>query len=394
MIDDEIYKNSVEETINNGDDSQNEANDGVSGKEMRKYYAASGWRFTVGIAAIFAFQIIFQFIAGLVVGIAGTLGVNIPIPDYISYLLILFGDSFGMLILLLLFRKREKSIPQKRKMKFGWWVLLLICLYGVMGLGNIIGTVVNGAILLPFSSKITDINAAAGIFLGSTSWAYIIVGIIVGGILGPVLEELIFRKIFIDNYSKYGMGAAILLSGLTFGLFHGNFSQFFYAFGVGIVFAYIYSLTGKVKYTIFLHIGINSITAVIVTIVNKLMSVDFNIQYREYYSTFIETMDTEAFMQNINNLVSAYPLAAIGLIMNAVVTIVLLALYIIGFILGIVLLITKFRKYRKTLDMGVKGSKTAATFNWGMIIFIVMSICLFIYYYAMNIIPVIIQWLK
>ena len=66
-----------------------------------------------------------------------------------------------------------------------------------------------------------------------------------------------FRKILIDRVRKYGELPAILISGVMFGLFHGNFTQFFYAAGLGILFAWIYVRTGKIIHTIALHFLVN-----------------------------------------------------------------------------------------------------------------------------------------
>ena len=76
-------------------------------------------------------------------------------------------------------------------------------------------------------------------------------------IMAPVFEELIFRKMLIDRIRPYGEGLSILMSGLMFGLFHGNFSQFFYATLMGMVLAYVYLRTGKLRNTILLHSLIN-----------------------------------------------------------------------------------------------------------------------------------------
>ena len=45
--------------------------------------------------------------------------------------------------------------------------------------------------------------------------------------------------------------------GLFFALFHGNFYQFFYALLLGMVFAWLYSSTGRIRYNIMLHMLIN-----------------------------------------------------------------------------------------------------------------------------------------
>ena len=81
--------------------------------------------------------------------------------------------------------------------------------------------------------------------------------ILVMVILAPVLEEYIFRKLLIDRLSKYGELTAMLFSATVFGLFHMNFFQFFYAFGLGLLFAYIYTRTRNLLYPVLLHMIIN-----------------------------------------------------------------------------------------------------------------------------------------
>lgn len=76
-------------------------------------------------------------------------------------------------------------------------------------------------------------------------------------LLAPIAEELFFRKVLINRLRKYGDLPAILVSAAIFGLSHGNFSQFFYAFLLGLVFGAVYCSTGRLRYGIGLHMGIN-----------------------------------------------------------------------------------------------------------------------------------------
>lgn len=46
-------------------------------------------------------------------------------------------------------------------------------------------------------------------------------------------------------------------------MFHANFSQFFYAVALGLVFAYVTLKTGTIKYSIILHIAVNMVGSVI-----------------------------------------------------------------------------------------------------------------------------------
>lgn len=78
-------------------------------------------------------------------------------------------------------------------------------------------------------------------------------------VVAPVMEELMFRKFLVDRTVQYGQKTAVIVSGVCFGLFHGNFFQFFYACTLGMVFAYVYSCTGKIRYNILLHMCINLI---------------------------------------------------------------------------------------------------------------------------------------
>ena len=82
-------------------------------------------------------------------------------------------------------------------------------------------------------------------------------------VLAPIMEELIFRKLLLDRMRTIDRPTAVLFSALAFGLFHGNLSQFFYAFGVGILFGSIYIRTGRLRYTIILHVLVNAIGSLV-----------------------------------------------------------------------------------------------------------------------------------
>ena len=85
--------------------------------------------------------------------------------------------------------------------------------------------------------------------------------ILIVGVIAPIFEELIFRKVLIDHVAPKGELVAILASGIMFGLFHGNFQQCFFACFIGFLFAYIYLKTGRVIYTILLHMTLNTVTS-------------------------------------------------------------------------------------------------------------------------------------
>ena len=82
-------------------------------------------------------------------------------------------------------------------------------------------------------------------------------------VLAPCFEELLFRRWLIDRMRPYGERLAVIVSALMFGLFHGNLSQFFYAAALGALFGYVYVRTGRLRYTIALHMFINAIGSVV-----------------------------------------------------------------------------------------------------------------------------------
>lgn len=76
-------------------------------------------------------------------------------------------------------------------------------------------------------------------------------------IIGPIIEELIFRKILLgkllEKFSNRPI-KAIVYSALIFGIIHLNIIQGVAAFGGGIILGLIYYYTKSIKATIFTHI--------------------------------------------------------------------------------------------------------------------------------------------
>jgi len=144
---------------------------------------------------------------------------------------------------------KETIEPQKLGAK-GWFVFLLISVT-LLYVGNIIGTYLMAFVSLATGKEIA--NPVAEMLSGSSFW----INALVVAVIAPIVEELIFRKLILDRIHVWGEKTAIVFSALLFGIFHGNFYQFFYAFALGLLFAYIYIRTGRIRYTIALHMFIN-----------------------------------------------------------------------------------------------------------------------------------------
>lgn len=170
---------------------------------------------------------------------------------------------------LLISKLLPKSPPEQHRMPKRDIVLAFFMCEGMAVIGSVIGTfviAVLGMLLgLDFgSTAIQDgITGSGGLVFG-----------IIAAICAPFVEEMLFRKVLIDRIRKYGNGTAILLSGLFFGLFHGNFTQFFYAAMLGMFFAFIYIRTGRVRYTVCLHMMVNSLSTVVAGGLLRLIDLD------------------------------------------------------------------------------------------------------------------------
>ncbi len=138
-------------------------------------------------------------------------------------------------------------------------VIVGFLMYG----GNIVGRMLMEFISIIMGTTLSnsvDQLASGGNFLAVAIFAVI---------LAPVFEEMCFRKILLDRTLVYGERNAVILSALSFGLFHANLYQFFYAFLIGVVFAYIYTRTGKIRYSIGFHMAVNFTGSIIPMLVMK-----------------------------------------------------------------------------------------------------------------------------
>ncbi len=87
-------------------------------------------------------------------------------------------------------------------------------------------------------------------------------------IVAPIAEEYLFRSLLLKPLRAYGDLTAAVVSGLVFGLYHGNFDQFAYAALLGIFFSIIAIRYNSIVPTIILHAANN----IIVTCGNNLES--------------------------------------------------------------------------------------------------------------------------
>lgn len=81
-------------------------------------------------------------------------------------------------------------------------------------------------------------------------------------VIGPFIEELIYRGLVIKLLSPYGKGLAVFFSALIFGLMHGNISQAFSAFAGGLIYALITVRYNSIAPTVVMHILNNTLASI------------------------------------------------------------------------------------------------------------------------------------
>lgn len=88
-----------------------------------------------------------------------------------------------------------------------------------------------------------------------------LIGALSIAIIGPIIEEFIFREGILGNMLRGGMNKwkAITVSALIFGIIHFNLAQVPFAAGMGFIFGIIYYKTGNIVITSILHILNNGI---------------------------------------------------------------------------------------------------------------------------------------
>ena len=254
-------------------------------------------------------------------------------------------------IYLLLSKPLETTPPEKHKMNVGQFLIAIMMCEGIAICGSLIGTAITTFLTLIFGIETSSSLLTDGVF-GEGQLIFCIVAVL----FAPAIEEFLFRKVLIDRIRKYGDGTAILLSGILFGLFHGNFTQCFYAAGLGMFFAFIYIRTGKIQYTIGMHMVINFIGSVVSGFVLK----DIDL---EALLNALSDSDISAMIGQIESLIPLFIYEAI--------------IYSIA-IAGIVLLIVNRKKFRIAppmvrLEKGTQAKTAILNIGfWAMIIYCIV----------------------
>lgn len=300
----------------------------------RKFFSKIGLNYTFfGV-----FAIIMQIIIINIIGFANPIILNdINLTSIIASVC---NYILPLPIFLYLMNKLEKQEIHSNKLTIKKFIVYIAISLTLMWIGNLIGLTITEILGNLIQSEIA--NPIVETIDSSSVYTNLLLMVI----MAPIFEEIIFRKLLIDRTIKYGKGVSILLSALIFGLFHGNLNQFFYAFLIGGFFAYVYIKTGKIIYTILLHLTVNFFGSIISVIVGNSLN-------------------------NMNTMANL-PIADAGII------IIYFLIYVLIVIVGVIGLLKNYKKISLLKDNLIKKPYTTSLINVGMICFYIYVTYIFL----------------
>lgn len=163
----------------------------------------------------------------------------------------------GLLIILLILRKKEKytRLEQDEPMPIGKSIVWAI-----------------GGIFLAFIAQAIAISVeqAIGIEPGSENTKDILnlielfpIIIVISSIIGPILEEIVFRKVIFGTfYHRFPFWISALISSIFFSIAHMDFEHFLLYAAMGFVFAFLYVKTKRIIVPIIAHVMMNTLVVV------------------------------------------------------------------------------------------------------------------------------------
>ena len=119
---------------------------------------------------------------------------------------------------------------------------------------NVIVSLSQIARFSPKYQQVSEVIYSGGLFMEIVSAV----------IAAPILEELFFRGMIYKRLrDMINVKAAVVISALFFGTFHGNLVQFVYAFIIGLMLAYVYEKFKTIWAPVIFHVGANLISVLI-----------------------------------------------------------------------------------------------------------------------------------
>jgi membrane protease YdiL (CAAX protease family) len=251
-------------------------------------------KITGGILKYLLVYILIQLLCGIVLGIstlsnnygdASIYEIQLSVAKKIIYSLT-FSSIITLLAYIFMFRKKETSLWQRCnmsiKVKGKNYILIMI-------LAVTFALFTSSAITL-FKDSIPSLSSvpeefandiATGISMGYSPSIFTMIAIFLTVlILGPVLEEVLFRGLIFNELKNNDANiiASVIIQAALFSIAHFNISQSSYTLILGVFLALVYLWTKSLKSAIALHIGFN---------ISGMLISPFVVAFAEKYTIFI-----------------------------------------------------------------------------------------------------------
>ncbi len=180
-----------------------------------------------------------------------------PIAQFNDFLLdkqLLIVVILGLIFIPLLSIDYKKNHCEHKNNKMNIFLLLLIAI--------LLSLVYN-----VFAYYINSYTFKTSLFDNNGNILYVLIST---GLIGPVIEELMFRGIIYNELkTKVTTMSAILITTLFFALTHFNIFQIIYALVFGFILIFVYEKYQTIKAPIIVHMASNITTTLFVTLLVK-----------------------------------------------------------------------------------------------------------------------------
>lgn len=185
------------------------------------------------IFIIYILEYIILFGSSITYTLLGGKNITNFVTNYIPYILVIFN----IIIIFIIYKKyykKEKKISTKR--------IIPLIMIGIFS-----ATFMN-MLIFKIGASGTPVNMN------------IILVILASGFIGPIMEELLFRYIYLNKLLKFNNeNTSIMISTFVFAILHGNLYNIIYAFVIGLILSKIYLKYKNITASIIVHISANLI---------------------------------------------------------------------------------------------------------------------------------------
>lgn len=134
---------------------------------------------------------------------------------------------------------------------------------------------IGGVFLALFAQGLAaNIEAFLGIEMGSENTQQILslieaspIVVLVSSIIGPILEEIVFRKVIFGSlYKRFNFFLSAIISSVIFALAHAELEHLLLYSAMGFTFAFLYIKTKRILVPIFAHVSMNTFVVLTQTV--------------------------------------------------------------------------------------------------------------------------------